>query len=295
MYTEIIDSNKGMKTRIITFNSIAEFVSVKKNKKCQDLWDESVVKRFNGEKGDTPLKQWFDTESFPEFMTILESGKPEYTKLVMDGQMQAPPPQSIRRRKMQGDYGDEVCIHKINTGNLGTAWRRKSPRAKIGVKNIHLLANTGQHCGITAEQAKWVGVACLSIAEALQEAGYNVAVDAIMGAADISDKENIVFVVPLKPYEMPMDIEGLSGALCFPGFFRGAGFMNFGFAHGEIVSWLGTPYTDDSIRRDVIARYFTNPAELVELVSNEVRSKADVQRETTRILASLEARQKQAA
>jgi hypothetical protein len=284
MYQEVFNSEGGRRNRVVRFDSIYEFVQPKDNPKSKQIWNDHVANHF---KNGSAMR-WLGAENRKEFDSILEKGDARYTKLVLENPVEAPPPQSIKRRKLQGDHGDEVDIHKINFGNLSTAWRRRSAKTRIGYKNIKLIANTSQSSGISVEESKWVGIAALAIANALEMSGYGVAIDVIMGAIAVTDQEDIAFLVPLKPYETPIDVQGLSAAICFPGFFRGPGFMNLGLAEGIVGSGLGMPLSDERAW-EILPKYFTNPSEIVQLISNSCRSKEQVEKEVARIIEKVTA------
>lgn len=294
MYTEIIEKEPGQsyRTRIVTFDSIYEFAKIKDTPRCLELWSGKICRRFR----DGGAEDWFGemvtTEA--DLLRVLEHGDKIYTDLVLGNQVIAPPPQSIKRRAIFGDYGDELDIHKVNSGDNSTAWRRRSPRARIGVKNIRLLVNLSQSCGVGASKSKWVGIAALAIADGLEIAGYNVAIDAVMGSRGVTNKESCAFVVPIKPYDAPLDITGLSAATCFPGFWRGPGFMNFGLTEGDIDSGLGHTYFDSDIEEQIMDRYYKNPAEVVHLISNEVRDASAVKEQIKKVFDTLEIKDKAA-
>lgn len=281
--------------RVVLFDSVSEFSSERpRTENWMKIW-QSV----EGHLRDSPdeMEEWYGARSSEEVYSILEKGHKKYVELVRDNSFQVDPPAKLRPRPVQGDIGDEVCIHRINSGNLNTAWRRKSDKVKLGVKNIRLVANLGVSGFVGSASIKWRGVAALVVAEALISAGYNVAIDAFMGSQNITNKENCAFIVPIKHYETPLDVQSLSSTLCFPAFFRLSGFLNFGMCEGELASDYGQP-TDDDILRSFLQQYYHDPSEFIEIIKNDTLNKDKSRKEISRILdavSALNTPQKEAA
>ena len=209
------------KKRVVTFSSISDFTRIKDDPNCLKIQQDSVERRL---ANDSPseLERWFGCSSRAEYEEILANGHPRYVQMI-NKKMQCPAPKSIRRRLQFKDQGDEVCIHKINSGNLSTAWRSRSPRARTGSKSIRLVVNLGANCSVESKELQWVGVTTLTVAHAAELAGYNVAIDGFYGSIEITCKEDILMFFPIKQYEMPLDIQSLSSVLCYARYLQSSG------------------------------------------------------------------------
>lgn len=284
MYMEIVKEMKGFDkpVRVVQFESVSEFTKQKDTQNCIDILRNSVMGKFECDGPDT-LNKWFGAKTKADVERILDKGDSSYVDMVRENEVRMPPPESIKRRKIRGEYGDEVCIHKINSGNLSTAWSRRSPKARVGSRNIRLIISTSNNWTITAEQLSWIGVTALVVAEGFEAAGYNLAIDVIMHSEKVTDQESIVLTIPVKHYESPLDIQSLSSVVCCPAFFRWSGFMNYGLAKGTPCGGLGCPINSDRIKKEILPKYYRNPSEIVELISNECLNKEEAMKEITRL------------
>jgi hypothetical protein len=273
MYQEVIETPGGSKkTRIVHFDSLDDYVTPRmENPRCKELFKENVDNQWR-EMSPGKLISWFGCATKEEFSETLNVGHPKYVKLVEEQMINLPPPERMKRRKLHGNFGDEVCVHKINSGNISQAWSRKSPRLKLGIKNVKLIVNIGNHSGITAEQMKWPGVVALRVANALELSGYAVAIDLFQASTDVTNLEHQVQTAPIKTYEQRMDIQALSSVVCFSGFFRGPGFINKGHSEGKIDYFLGSPM-DNGLQKDVIKRCWNNPVEAIEFIARDTLTK----------------------
>lgn len=270
-------------TRVVAFESLDEFTTVKTdNPKCVKLWRENVGGCFMA--GASYCEQWFGAPTREEFDRILDQGDIKYAKMVEEKAVEVAQPRSLKRRRMRGEYGDELDIHKVYAGALSTAWERRGPKLRVATRNIKLLVNIAQNANTSAQKMQWVGVAALRLAEAFEKAGYRVAIDGVDGSNKVSDKEHILCVFPLKSYESPLDIMSLTSAVCFAGFFRGAGFMNLGLADGQISDGLGQAMGDATVL-GYLKEFLGETGEEIEIISNQTHSKEAAEAEIARILA----------
>lgn len=284
MYQEILDIrglNHSNPTKMVEFDSVHEFVKLKDNNNSNKIW-QSVIARFPENSTD-----WFGVRTLSEFEDVLDKGHPRYVSLVRNNPISVPTPRSIRRRPIRGEYGDDLDIHKVYGGQISTAWRRSAGRLKIGTRNIRIVMNNSHSHDVSESAAKWVGIAALSAAEALESAGYNIAIDTIDGSDGASDEQNICFLVPVKVYEMPLDIQSLTAIVCFTGFFRGPGFMNIGLADGDINGNLGSPFKTDVITKQILPKYYTNNSETVLFVPNSCTSRDEATKWATEAINHL--------
>jgi hypothetical protein len=274
---------KHNKTRVVQFDSVAEFVRPKmENPNCVRIQAGIEENLQNPSARMITLEGWFGAPTIEKIAETLKFGDPKYVDIIKKGQIKLNPPKSIKRRKINGDSGDELDIHKINSGEFSTAWKKRSAKSRIGTKNIRLIINIGANCNVYAEQMSWRGVAALTIAEAFEEAGYNLAIDIVTGTTGITAQEDIGLFIPIKFYESPLDIQSLSSLTCFAGFFRISGFMNKGLAQGENFDFYGLGRSMETKDvRNLVSKVYTNPDEMVEIITYECLSqeaaKAEIQ------------------
>jgi len=279
MFTEIIKiPGSKKKTRVIQFNSSYEFVNLKEtDSRCAEDFKKCVADRFNQKSGES-AKRWFGCETLPEYLDIMERGAPEFTKMLISGNVDIKPARSIKRKRVKSDYGDELDIHAVNRGDLSTAWTRRGARVVSGARNVRLLVNIGLSSDKTSKQAQWRGIAALSIAETLVNAGYNVAIDIIAAGDGVTDKENNFCAVPIKDYQAPLDIASLAAATCFVGYMRGAGFYSMVLCDGVLSGGRGCPTSDADIIEKFIPAYYKDASEKVLLISRDVLSESDARK-----------------
>jgi len=128
-----------------------------------------------------------------------------------------PTPQSIRRRRVWGDFGDEVEMQRVWQGNIDMAWQRMSKTSGLGPQRVRIVVDSVAHAGLGADTMRWRGVAALRLADALTEAGYSVQVES---AFEACSPESYRLRVIVKQYTDPLDLSSLAATAALPGFFR---------------------------------------------------------------------------
>src|SRR5690606_24628605 len=108
---------------------------------------------------------WYDVDTKEEFNQILKYGHSRYVEMMLKDTIKMEAPVSIRRRKVNGDFGDDIDIHKVMSGQLSTAWRKRGAQPRVGIKNIRIMVNISMNNQVTSKQAVWRGVAALSLAQ----------------------------------------------------------------------------------------------------------------------------------
>lgn len=272
MYTthEKIESVDRNPFRLDSFDSVAEFSKPKDNPRSEKIWRESVLEKFK-EKSDSYNKSWFGCATYDQFIRILSHGDIRYVNMIEKALVDLPLPRSLKRRRMWGEFGEELCIHKVNSGNLSTAWNYRSPKTRTGAKNIRLVVTIGNNSSSEAEELQWIGVAALAVAQSAINSGYSVAIDAIAAGTNTTGQENLAQLMPIKTYGEPLDVMSLSSVVCFPGFFRGPGFMNHGLCeNGTINSSLGRAVTDINHLGKILTAFGRNTGEMTIIIPNSV-------------------------
>lgn len=140
-----------------------------------------------------------------------------------------PAPRNVRRTRIKADEGDALDIHAVYRGDILHAWTRCAKREGWRSRNVRLVADVLDNCNTTAQQIFWRGAAVLRLADALQEAGYNVEIWAagagIRYAATPTSPAAMLQTICVKPATAPLDLNALASTLCLTGFMRVWGFL----------------------------------------------------------------------
>lgn len=177
----------------------------------------------------TTSKRWFGVEGgIPAVEKLVHDGWPEGLQRIQEA-VQALAPKgvaSIRRRRVRRDFGDDVDMQRVYSGDLGHAWSATERVLKRGLGRhvTTILINLGQNARATGEQMFWRGAAAVSLVNALEESGRRVRVvgfDTSQRLYAGEDSETVtVFTVTLKEAREPVDLENLAVATALSGFFR---------------------------------------------------------------------------
>lgn len=109
-----------------------------------------------------------------------------------------------RRKRVRGDYGNELDIHEARQGRIDRAWTRTrfELRDDQDSRHVNLVINCSLHCGIDAiREADWRSAAVLAIYDELVRAGKSVAIYMMWTCTDIFAKQSRVLntmMVPVK-------------------------------------------------------------------------------------------------
>lgn len=127
-----------------------------------------------------------------------------------------------KRRRVKGDFGNEVDIHAIRQGKLDTAWTRTvmEQRETVGNRLVHVVINMAARSTDYFDDALWAGAAVLRIYEALTSMGKSVAITMTSGTHNRYSTGEMSFVsCRVKNYGEPMDTVKLA-SLVNLGFYR---------------------------------------------------------------------------
>lgn len=164
-----------------------------------------------------------------------------------------------RRRRIKGDFGNELDIHACYQGRADRAWDRLHVEAvpTQGNRLVHVLVDLGAAAVVTAYDGLWRAAAALRIYDALVRLGKSVAISVYdSGAGMTTDRlpDNIngamLTSVRVKDYGQPMREEMLA-AVCVVPFLRHVMFSAPFRATGITPTHnLGFPISDYELRTD---------------------------------------------
>ena len=137
-------------------------------------------------------------------------------------------PQSLKRRKIRADQGDELDIHAVYRGDLSRAWTKTKKMNVNGVrnKNVTLFCNLTCMGKTHSSELFFRGASILKITEALTEVGYNVSIygfdSNVNCGVDSSYRKSfdIVQFVEIKSLDSPLDLSNLASLVCMPAYKR---------------------------------------------------------------------------
>lgn len=130
-------------------------------------------------------------------------------------------PRTMRRVRIRTDQGDSVDIHRVNSGQLDTAWDRCAKRSLPGAARVTLVYDAIDFGGASSDAMFWRGAAVAFLADRLTQAGYAVRV--ISGWSGGVDSGTAVCRVQVKPFDAPLDLPTLAAGVALPAFFRSIG------------------------------------------------------------------------
>lgn len=145
-----------------------------------------------------------------------------------------------RRKRVYGDFGNEIDIHRVNQGKFESAWQ-KTITEKIDQEHnlICLLIDIGANCNISARDMLWTSAATLKICEIFEAAGKNVKIIVGSGATGATHSNyNMTVTCCVKEYNYHLNPERLA-AMSHVGFFRSACFICMCLSSHRVQSNLG--------------------------------------------------------
>jgi len=229
IFTVKQSDNSGEEALYHFYPSVQDLIKTEVEPKSLDNFMSSTYQREFGAG-----KDWFGVEDAAAVDEALSKGWPEGTKKMRDalGQIELPQIPSIRRKKKWSDSGDEVCIHRVNSGRIDRAWRKSHRVSKLAQTGSHvtIAVDCCASATVTADKCMWRGAAACAIAEAAIASGRSVRMVVTLGAqnslASKAFKEHHI-AVEVKSYTQNVDIDVLMTMASLPGFFRVHGFRAF--------------------------------------------------------------------
>lgn len=132
-----------------------------------------------------------------------------------------PKPQSIKRRPVWTDAGDELDLDRMRAGRLDQMWwvaKRAMGRAP---RTVSIVAEIGGNCALTPDQMFWAGGAALILTDLLEAAGYRVELSAGWASFGHALPYRVnVQLVRLKEAREPLRSDVVAYAVSHAGFFR---------------------------------------------------------------------------
>lgn len=137
-------------------------------------------------------------------------------------------PMSVRRKLVRADQGDELDIHAVNRGDLGTAWTSRKRKHSAAKLTVRLVVQTNLLARMSAEGLFWRGATAVKFIDILTEAGYNVEVVGVCASVSVTGHRGTFCAsFPLKGAAEPLDVEMMAGVVCNAGFHRIFGFRAY--------------------------------------------------------------------
>lgn len=190
--------------------------------------DESLSQRDRiVEFNNRHEQSWTGCDSAEQFAERVRQGWVDGADRLMKLPIKEVAPVSIKRRRHQGEQGDDLDIHKVYRGELDTAWTYHKRDVKRGVgRQVTVVCNLAANCGTSADKLFWRGASALRLAETLESAGYSVRIVAAMSATGIDTNGNVnnAYLFEVKSLEQPIDVCNLASIVCLPAYFRIIGF-----------------------------------------------------------------------
>lgn len=176
---------------------------------------------------DNPTKWWGPgITSYAGCVEAARKGWPEGTQAMREnlGALPIPELPSMRRKRKWSDAGDEVDIHRVNSGRVDRAWRRMSRVQALSTTATHVTVavDVTTNWKMSVEAAMWRGLAAAAIAEACVMSGRQVRVittQAMKENCPAYDSQHIA--VEVKGYHQEMSTDVMMTFTALPGFVRG--------------------------------------------------------------------------
>lgn len=227
-------------THIAIFDSLTDYMAVGVAKVNETLAADTL-------RAKRGIK-WYGIEGGgPEIAKAVWQGWPEGLKktreLIEKIRPHLPAARDRRRKREFADSGDDLDIQRVYSGNLDTAWTRTRRRMSSGSATITLKTSIAGNCGRDSEELFYKGVVAAIVTDALEAAGYRVAVIGYKHASGTyADglKRNHYAEVPFKTASEPFDLERLIPCTGLAGFFRWYGFKEVMSVPFKVSRGLGS-------------------------------------------------------
>lgn len=215
----MIKETHGHMTAIL-YESINEPGSTRcKIESNQALAHNSLIAHDQGGK---PHSDWLGADTLDEFETRLKFGWTEGADRLSTLATKEIEIKSMRRRRVKSDQGDELDMQAVWRGDMSRAWTLTRRESRFGPRSVSIVCNLSCNWTQSAKDLFWRGAAALKLAEALTNAGYNVAIYGATATKNIATKGDfqIVQFVEIKAEDSPLDVSALAAIVAMPGFKR---------------------------------------------------------------------------
>lgn len=150
---------------------------------------------------------------------------------------------AVKRKVKYTDFGDEIDIHKVYRGEIGTAWR-KTERIEVDAKLhlVTLLIDIGGTHDWEVTDSLWRAAIAIKLVRDLEAAGKTVKIVIGAIAHNVTKSNKIVGTsVVVKDYNQSLPLERLA-AMCNLSFHRTATFAMRNCVEEKISSGLGASF-----------------------------------------------------
>ena len=178
------------------------------NKSYSDVINHALI------GDDTLMKNYLD-KKIKKLDEVTQKNSTAYTQQI----------QVVKRKSYMTDEGDELCLDKLYSGEIDTAWR-KTKRIVIGQeqKLVTLFINIGGHSEVLAEESFWRSAVAVRICNELESTGKQVQIVVGSGTSNLfSNYKTFTGSIVVKKYNERITMNRLA-AMSHIGFHRTFGF-----------------------------------------------------------------------
>ena len=153
---------------------------------------------------------------------------------------------SVKRRVLWTDQGDELDMARVYSGQSDQAWRTTRRRNTRQPRFFHIAVELFHTARIESAHMFYPGAAALVLADLLTQAGHQVKISAIMHARNAGTDEGknaeiLTAIVGVKDYADPVNLASLAASTALPAFFRMMG-ISWSYRHYRKPSEMGCNY-----------------------------------------------------
>lgn len=130
----------------------------------------------------------------------------------------------IRRQKTRAAFGNELDIHRTNSGRFDVAWSSSKRALRPSTNIISVVVDLGAGFRVSADELFWRGAAAIVLANVLEPAGYSVELVAAY-STKIKSGDVVTVSTVVKPRGVRASSATVAASVCLAGFFRTFGFI----------------------------------------------------------------------
>lgn len=226
-------------------------------------------------------KKWLGCDSPNDVDRLVHEGWPEGVEraiAIRDRIVYSlPPPKTLRKRKVHGDFGDEVDIQKIYSGDWDRAWTKTQREMVTGMPVIRILTSFAANCDKSADAMFYKGVTAAILTDILEARGYRVEVviySHVQGVYTNGDSSYCQLMV--KDSKEPLDLSRLIVTTALSGFFRYHWFKYAVslpiLAFDSLGRTLESPVSKYEKEKDIVISDIYSEHEAVNMIKNVLKS-----------------------
>jgi len=130
-----------------------------------------------------------------------------------------PQPVAPRRRAKRGDFGEEIDMARVYSGQIDTAWRYMGRDRLFGPRVISMDVDVCYNAGVNAKDLFWAGATAVVLVDLLEAAGYRVELYSTAASKNYTDNATLSRILA-KRADDPLDLANIAGLVCHPATFR---------------------------------------------------------------------------